>query len=50
MCGDEENVLDEKTREAVRAFQQDNGLDPIADDAAVIDKKTQDKIEEKYTE
>lgn len=48
-CGEEDGVLDEETREAIRAFQRDNDLEEIKDDAEKIDEDTLDKIEEKYS-
>ncbi len=49
-CGEEDDILDEETREAIREFQRDNDLDEIKDDAEKIDKDTLDKIEERYSE
>ena len=47
-CGSEDDELGEKTRGAVRAFQEDHMLEPIADDADEIDEFTLEAIEAEY--
>jgi len=50
LCGEGNDKLDDITRRAIRAFQIDNKLKLLADGATEIDKTTQNKIEEKYSE
>jgi hypothetical protein len=47
-CGEEDDNMGEKTLAAVQAFQEDYGLDVLADDAREIDETTLAKIEAAY--
>lgn len=48
-CGEEDDELDEMARNAIREFQEVNNLDLLDDTDTDIDKATQDKIEEMYS-
>lgn len=49
-CGDiEDDTLDFGTREAIRAFQEDNDLEPLTYDSDEISQETVNKLKEQYS-